>query len=80
MRKLFKEALDKEIVSLDMSQDTNDIILDIIHWLHEKRRDILSEVDFHEGGAVQFDREAEVITISGDNGLFVLERLEITEL
>tara|TARA_R110000787_G_scaffold49297_3_gene118387 strand:+ start:4673 stop:4903 length:231 start_codon:yes stop_codon:yes gene_type:complete len=44
-------------------------------WLEEKQPEIFWDIEFHEGGSIQVTPDE--ITFSGDNGIFILEYINI---
>ena len=75
---LMRAAGSEVLLAVDFSREDLEIALEV--WLELHMPDVHGDIEFWQGGSVDIDFDAKVITFSGDNGLFVLEPVEIQVL
>jgi len=63
------------IVSVNLGDGYEDRLVD---WLSNNHESIFSDLDYHEGGSVSVSPEE--IVFSGDNGIFILDRINIERI
>ena len=60
------------IINVDLSNGYKDRL---VNWLSTEHKDIFSTLDYHEGGDVSVSEDE--IVFSGDNGIFIMDRINI---
>lgn len=79
---------DDNLLTFTIDFETEISVLEdnILNWCMERRfsNDLILEIEMHEGGSVQienvinlFDKNVHQIILSGDNGIIILDELEI---
>lgn len=82
------------LVSLDIEDLKNekhnfhflheDVKENLINWLKNNHNEIFWDIEMHEGGDVNLEQSAcydtYSIVFSGDNGIFVLEEVEVEKI
>lgn len=83
--KLF-QSQDKQgfLVTLDVEDLKNDKYADavLINWLYENHNEIYWDIELQENGSVNLEQYTDgfKIVFSGDNGLFILEEVEVEKI
>lgn len=65
------------LVQVDLNQEN--IKEKLYNWLKEKHNEIFWDIEMHEGGSVEIYNgvDGDLITFSGDNGIFEMEEVII---
>ena len=83
--KLF-QSQDKQgfLVTLDVEDLKKDKYADavLIHWLYENHNEIYWDIELQENGSVNLEQYTDgfKIVFSGDNGIFILEEVEVEKI
>ena len=83
--KLF-QSQDKQgfLVTLDVEDLKNDKYADavLINWLYKNHNEIYWDIELQENGSVNLEEYTDgfKIVFSGDNGLFILEEVEVEKI
>lgn len=67
-------------LNVEASTDTEIKIVRIYNWLYNKHEDIYWIIELHETGYAGISVTDDAIVISGDNGCFEMERIEIDQI
>ena len=78
MKTILKAQGNDSVISIDLESVTVEETL--VAWFMSDLEDIYWDIEFQEGGTIDIDHQEKVVTFSGDNGIYVLEPIEITEL